>query len=185
MKRQCLAVNVVCVVPLLLGPAVDARGQALEPRLQPLSALVGTWDTEDRYETATGPGVERGQRTCAPALKGRYLECVTIAPRRAGGEREYRFYFSWDERRGTIVLLQFWSDVSGFSVTTVTPAKEGLSFDLREAPHVAADGRERRSWGTLTVESPDVLVWSGRANVSSDPPDLWRPVFREVSRRRP
>jgi hypothetical protein len=184
MMPRRLAVAAISLATLLLVPSSSAGGQALEPRLHPLSPLVGVWDTEDHYETPTGPGVERGQRTCAPALKGRYLACVTTAPRRSGGEREYRFYFSWDERQSTITLLQLWSDVSGFSVTTVAQSKDGRSFDLRGAPQVTADGLERRSWGTLTIESPDLLVWSGRANVSSETPDQWRPVFREVSRRR-
>jgi len=167
------------------GLPVEAMSQSLDERLKPLAALVGVWDTEDRYETSTGPGVERGIRTCRPVLMGRHIECITSAPRRAGGQREYRFYFSWDEQRRALILLQFWSDVAGFSVTTITPAPDGASLDLRGAPQLLPDGRERRSWGTLTFESPGRLVWTGRANMSSDPPDLWRPVFREVSTKRP
>jgi hypothetical protein len=158
----------------------------LDDRLRPLAALIGVWDTEDRYETSTGPGVERGIRTCRPVLMGRHIECVTSAPRRAGGEREYRFYFSWDEQRRSLILLQFWSDVAGFSVTTIRPTPGGGdSLDLRGAPQLLSDGRERRSWGTMTFESSGRLVWTGRANVSSEPLDAWRPVFREVSTKRP
>lgn len=182
------SIRVVCgtfvLASLLASRPADVHAQALDESIRPLAPILGMWDTEDQFETATGPGVERGQRTCQAALKGRYVECVTTAPRRAGGEREYRFLFGWDDHGRTIVLLQLWSDVSGFSVTTVTPAADGRSFDLRGQPQVAANGHERRAWGTLTIESADQIVWTGRANVSTDPPDIWRPVFREVWRRR-
>jgi len=174
-----------CLMMLVGVFPVDATSQPLDERLKPLAALVGVWDTEDRYETSSGTGVERGIRTCRPVLMGRHIECVTHAPRRAGGEREYRFYFSYDEQRRSLILLQFWSDVAGFSVTTITPAPDAASLDLRAAPQLLPDGRERRSRGTLTFESPGRLVWTGQANMSSDPPDLWRAVFREVSTRRP
>jgi len=164
--------------------ATAASAQSLDRNLTPLAALIGVWDTEDSYESASGAGVERGVRTCAPAFKGKYIECITIAPRRGGGEREYRFSFSWDEQRKVFTLVQMWSDYPGLSVTTVTPAADGRSFDLRTPPTIGANGTERRSWGALVFESPNQLVWTGRANVSSDPPDLWKPVFREVSRRR-
>lgn len=33
-------------------------------------------------------------------------------------------------------------------------------------------------------EAPDRMIWTGRANLSDEPPDVWRQAFREVSTRR-
>ena len=177
------------MTPAHLAYALAATLLAHQPlpdtldRLRPLRALIGTWATADSFGTNDGSWIEHGVRRCAPALEDAYIECVTTAPRRDGKPRAYRFFFTWDAARRGYTLLQFWSDYPGYSQMSLTIAPDGRSWDLRNITPVVRDGIERRNWHTITLESPDRLVWSGRANTSDQPPDRWTPVFREISTR--
>lgn len=169
----------------VLGGCLFATASAsAQDRMALLRPLVGEWETADTYETTSGPFMERGIRRCHEALKGSYIECVSATTRRDGVPREYRWLFSWDTTKQAYTLVQFWSDVSGHSVTTMTPDTTGRVWDLRSATPAAAGRPERRSWGTLEFVGATEIVWVGRANSADEPPDRWSHVFREVATRR-
>lgn len=176
-------------LPLALSIALVSLPTPAAPdtadRLRPLHFLIGTWATADSFVAGQSSRVERGVRRCALTLQRTYIECVTTAPKRDGASREYRFYFTWDESRKEHTLLQFWSDYPGYSQSSLRPAADGRSWDVRNITPVVRDGIERRSWATITIDSPDRFVWRGRANTSDQPPDRWDFVFQEVSTRMP
>lgn len=170
----------------LAASSGDAYGQSVQERMQRLSPIVGTWNTEDVYRPdSVTPAVERGVRRCAPALANRYVECITMGRNASGREREYRFYITWDPARSAYTFLSFWSNVAGNQLTTFTVDSTGREWDIRGTSPFVTNGTEVRTWGTLTWVTPDSIVWIGRRNTSTESPLAWPISFRETwSRQR-
>ena len=166
------------------APDISAAQSALD-RVRSLAAILGVWETRDVYRPDTpSQSVELGRRTCGYALANRYIECITMGTSAAGREREYRFYITWDEDRERFTMLSFWSNVAGMQLTAFTVDSTGRAWDIRSTAPYVENGVESRTWSTLRWVTPDSIVWTGRINRSTEPPDSWPVTFRETWRRR-
>ena len=184
LRRRMLVLLLATAQSALASAAGDGTAPAPHERVQRLDEVVGIWETVDTYRPESPQAsVERGLRRCAYALAGRYIECLTEATNGAGRRREYRFYFTWDDDRDRYTFLSFWSNVGGMALSTFTVDETGTVWDIRGLAPYVEDGVEHRTWSVLRFVSPDQIVWEGRSNVSSDPPDAWGLTFRETWRR--
>lgn len=143
---------------VLLAPA-PAMAQ---PSVDWLSALAGTWQTEDTYHRASGsPIVERATRTCRLVMHGTYMECETVVARPNGTGRTYRFLINYNRTTSRFEMLSIWSNVPHKAIQTLTPNGARNRWIIEDLAVIGDDGSSNEHWSELVVTG-DRIVWTGR-----------------------
>ena len=181
---------IVRVFPIaFVAFAVPGRAQTAAPDpLRPLSALIGTWDTEDVYRPITGPEIrEVGVRTCSLVLLERYVECVTRGRNATSGrEREYRWFINFNRETNRYDIVGIFSNYTGKVTHTARLDSTGRVWNIRTPSSFTDDGIEQWSWAQLVFDGPDRAVWTGYRNLETNAPTEWSVSTRETwVRRRP
>ncbi len=166
-----------------VGSAGAATGESDDPRLR-LAPILGTWDVYDLYQPpGAAPIREIGVRTCAWALRERYVECVTQARNAQGREREYRWLINYNPETGRYDLVGVFSNYLGKVNQTLRIDDTGKNWTIR-APSSIDDGIERWSWALLVFEGDDRATWTTYRNLETAAPTDWHVTTRETWRRR-
>ena len=182
--------SIVRVIPIaFVAFAVPGRAQtaATDP-LRPLSALIGTWDTEDVYRPITGREIrEVGVRTCSLVLLERYVECVTRGRNATSGrEREYRWFINFNRETNRYDIVGIFSNYTGKVTHTARIDSTGRVWNIRTPSSFTDEGIEQWSWAQLVFDGPDRAVWTGYRNLETNAPTEWSVSTRETwVRRRP
>lgn len=180
-----LVAGLVAVLQVPLRGPAHAQTQPQDP-MNRLNILIGSWDVEDVYTPISGPQIrEEGVRTCARALLGRYLECVTKAKKANGREREYRWYLTYSSDSKKYELVSLFSNVSFKISQTIRIDATGKVWNIRSQPSSDDDGVEQWTWAQLRFESNDRAVWTSYRNFDTGAPGDWSPSTRETWVRKP
>lgn len=108
--------------PLMLAGSAVAAAPLLDKALAPLARFAGTWRGEGEGE----PGVSRVERTCEPALGGKFLMARNTSryapqPKNPKGEvHEDLGFYSYDRATKAFVFRQF--HIEGFVNQYAAPA---------------------------------------------------------------
>jgi hypothetical protein len=153
--------------------------------MQRLGILLGAWDVDDTYRTRTGGELrETGVRTCSTALRGRYIECVTVGRNASGTEREYRWHITWNAATRRYELLGMFSNNVMKLQQTFRIDSTGMVWNIRSPASVDDDGIEQWTGAQLRFESRDRAVWTSYRNFDTMPVTEWQQGTRETWVRR-
>ena len=82
-----------------------------------LAPLVGKWEGKATAyyprEKSKKPRVETVKVECTKALKGTYVECISVWTSEAGNSRELRTFFNYDQRKEFYDILYLYDNWSG------------------------------------------------------------------------
>lgn len=142
--------------------------------IRDLDRLIGAWRYEDRSLPALGVDyVDTGARTCAYALNGAYIRCVSVGNAN-GKPRTYEFSFNYNSIDERFEMVAMFSDYGPKQNYIVTVSNGGARIDLvgQRTPRKGQTYSDQ-SWATIVFEGNDTMVWTTRRNRSTTPPDEW------------
>lgn len=165
--------------------AQPTASPSAQPTLAWLDPLVGVWDTEDTYYPVSGDAtVERGVRTCMRVMRDSYLQCETTVDRGEGRGRAYRFVANYNQTVKRFEMMSIWSNVPHKLVQSLAPDSTRRRWRFENVAVVGDDEPMTAHWSELVVESPDVIVWTGRRVSPGGDPATAPLSFRETWTRR-
>lgn len=149
-----------------------------------LSTIIGVWEVDDIYRSPNGSEWrETGVRTCAYALRNRYVECVTQARSARGVDRVYRWSITWDPSVRRYDLVGLFSNTPLIVRQTIRIDSSGTVWNIR-SPAVVGDGVEQWTGAQLTFEDADRAVWTSYRNFDTQAVTHWEQGTRETWVRR-
>lgn len=149
--------------------------------IERLEWLIGGWTFEDVQ--LGGDYREAGERDCAYALDGDYIQCTSKGTSHTGNERTYFFFFNYnhlDERyemtslvggfpRKILYIVNVSEDGHRLELVFGGWEKDGINFESHAI--VRYDGVDRYTWEShLAHEGPEA--------------DDYEPRFRDTATRR-
>lgn len=159
---------------LILFPFV---GNAQTHTIQELDKLIGTWSVEEIFQEGTQRSVVKGQRTCTYALKGTYINCVTIE-KSGTGEREYHFWIHYNQATAQFEMRSLYSNWSQQRHDVIVP-ESGERWQLMGEPTMDK-GVERVIKGVMEFQG-DQIKWTGYLHTSKMKPEEWQPIYTEIA----
>lgn len=170
------------LVAVMLG--VSGPAHAESPSIKDLDRLIGTWKYEDRSLPALGfDYVDTGVRTCAYALNGAYIRCVSVGNAN-GKSRTYEFSFNYNMIDERFEMVAMFSDYGPKQNYVVSVSENGTRIDL-VSQRIPRKGQPYtdQSWATIVFEGRDTAIWTTRRNRSTRPPDEWPAITVDKATR--
>ena len=163
---------------LIVFPLV---GKTQSNKIQALDKLIGTWSVEEVFQEGTAQRkVVKGERTCSYALKGTYINCITIEQSGAS-EREYQFWIHYNQSTAQFEMMSLYSNWSQQRRDVIKPDSIG-QWQLMGEPMVEK-GVERVIKGVMEFQG-DQIKWSGFLHTSKMKEGEWQPIYTEIATRK-
>lgn len=161
------------------GPAYAAN-----PSIKNLDRLIGTWRYEDRSLPALGfDYLDTGVRTCAYALNGAYIRCVSVGHSN-GKSRTYEFSFNYNSIEERFEMVAMFSDYGPKQNYVVTVNDGGRRIDLvGQRTTRRGQAYSDQSWATIVFDGDDTMTWTTRRNRSTSHHDEWPAITVDNARR--
>lgn len=145
-------------ITLLLCAAVATTSEisAQEPAIGQLDWLIGEWTFED--VEIDGEYRETGTRVCEYALGGEYIVCESNGVNHLGRERDYLWYFNYNDRDQRFEVTSLLQGYPGKLLYTATIHDGGrrleLAYGAWEGDQVLVEGG-----ATVAYNGSDRYVW--------------------------
>ena len=130
---------------MFIYSTVDAQSEPDKP-LQKLEWLIGSWTFYD--EEIHGDYVEAGSRNCRYTMSDNYIVCVSLGRTATVPEREYVWYFNYNDRDKRFEGAGFFANYPRKQLYEISVSEDGHTLEI--------------AYGEWEADS---MVWEGGARV--------------------
>ena len=156
--------SLVTILILAICPFAHAELQQDNP-LKKLEWLVGKWSFSD--VEINGDYLETGTRDCELLMNDSYIVCTSIGRAGTGPDREYIWYFNYNDRDNRHEMVSVFSSYPRKLLYEITPNENGHTLNIVtyswEADGFIEDGKAR-----VIYNGTDEYIWDG-LNGEPDP----------------